>query len=38
MFQERSGGEIPIPREASLDLLKNVTFGPPAGFFKLHGS
>ena len=35
-FQARSKGRIPLPREASLELLENVTFGPPADFFKLH--
>jgi len=35
-FQARSKGEIPIPREASLELLESVKFGPPADFFKVH--
>jgi MoaA/NifB/PqqE/SkfB family radical SAM enzyme len=35
-FQARSKGEIPVSREASLELLESVTFGPPADFFKIH--
>ena len=35
-FQARSKGETPISREASLELLKSVKFGPPADFFKVH--
>jgi len=37
-FQARSKGETPFPREASLELLESVKFGPPADFFKLHNS
>jgi MoaA/NifB/PqqE/SkfB family radical SAM enzyme len=35
-FQARSKGRAPLPREAALELLENVTFGPPADFFKVH--
>lgn len=35
-FQARSRGEVPMPRETSLELLENVEFGPPADFFKIH--
>lgn len=35
-FQARSKGRVPLPREASLELLEKVTFGPPADFFKVH--
>ncbi len=35
-FQARSKGRAPLPREASLELLENVKFGPPADFFKIH--
>ncbi len=34
-FQARSNGVIPMPREASLELLESVKFGPPADFFKI---
>jgi MoaA/NifB/PqqE/SkfB family radical SAM enzyme len=37
-FQARAKGDLPIPPEASLELLDSVTFGPPAGFFKLYDS
>jgi MoaA/NifB/PqqE/SkfB family radical SAM enzyme len=37
-FQARARGKIPLPRQASLELLDNVRFGPPADFFKLHNS
>jgi MoaA/NifB/PqqE/SkfB family radical SAM enzyme len=33
-FQARSSGGIPIPREASLDLLGRIEFGPPARFYR----
>ncbi|MFO7733182.1 MAG: hypothetical protein R6X21_05980 [Candidatus Aminicenantes bacterium] len=33
-----SSGEVPISREASLELIESVTFGPPADFFKIHNS
>jgi MoaA/NifB/PqqE/SkfB family radical SAM enzyme len=38
MFQACSGGMIPVPRDASLELLEKVKFGPPADFFKLINS
>jgi MoaA/NifB/PqqE/SkfB family radical SAM enzyme len=38
MFQARSRGMIPIPRDASLDLLESVKFGSPADFYKLYDS
>ena len=38
MFQARPGGSIPVPREASLELLESVKFGSPADFFRLFNS
>jgi len=38
MLRSSSGGAIPVPREAALEMLENVPFGPPAAFFKVHGS
>jgi len=34
VFQARSKGEIPVPRDLSLDLLGHMEFGPPAEFTK----
>ncbi|HCS47233.1 MAG TPA: radical SAM protein [Candidatus Aminicenantes bacterium] len=34
LFQARSQGLIPLPRDASLELLEHVKFGSPADFFK----
>ena len=38
MFQARSRGAIPLPRDASIDLLENAKAGAPADFFKLYNS
>ena len=38
MFQARSRGAIPLPRDASIDLLENAESGAPADFFKLYNS
>ena len=37
-FQARSKGEILLPRESSLELMRNVTPGPPAEFFKVFNA
>lgn len=37
-FQARAKGEILLPREASLELLENVAFGPPSEFVKVFGA
>ena len=37
-FQARAKGEILLPREAGLELLENVTFGPPSEFLKVFNS
>jgi len=37
MLRARSGGAIPVSREAALEMLQNTPFGPPAAFFKVHG-
>ena len=34
-FQARSRGDAPVSREASLELLRDVTFGPPSEFHKI---
>ena len=36
LFQSYSRGAAPVGREDALDLLDNVKFAPPAGFFKLY--
>ena len=38
LFQSYSRGAAPVGREDALDLLDNVKFAPPAGFFKLYNS
>jgi MoaA/NifB/PqqE/SkfB family radical SAM enzyme len=38
LFQSCSGGAIPLPRDASLELLEKVKFGSPSDFFKLYDS
>ena len=38
VFQACSRGMIPLPRDASFELLENVKFGPPSDFFKLYNS
>ena len=37
-FQARAKGEILLPRDAGLELLENVTFGPPSEFLKVFNS
>jgi MoaA/NifB/PqqE/SkfB family radical SAM enzyme len=38
VFQARSTGEVPVPRELALDLLRHMEFGPPAAFTRSVGS
>lgn len=37
-FQARSRGDAPVSREASVELLRDVTFGPPSEFHKIFNA